>query len=64
MTDPGRCPKRSEGDPVTRTKTFATAKKGVSAMKWHAINIYVKITTLMGAIAALLIAAGAEGKWC
>lgn len=32
-------------------------------MKWHAINIYVKVTTLMGAIAALLLAAGADGKW-
>jgi hypothetical protein len=32
-------------------------------MKWHAINVYVKVTTLLGALTALLLAAGAEGKW-
>ncbi len=32
-------------------------------MKWHTINIYLKVTTLMGALAALILAAGAEGKW-
>ena len=32
-------------------------------MKWHAMNLYVKVTMLMGALAALLLAAGAEGKW-
>jgi hypothetical protein len=32
-------------------------------MKWHAINIYVKVTTLMGALAALVLAAGAEARW-
>lgn len=32
-------------------------------MKWHAINIYVKVSTLMGALAALLLAAGAESRW-
>lgn len=32
-------------------------------MKWHAINIYVKVTTLMGALAALLLAAGADARW-
>ena len=32
-------------------------------MKWHAMNIYLKVATLMGTIAALIIAAGAEYKW-
>jgi hypothetical protein len=32
-------------------------------MKWHAMNLYLKVTALMGALAALLLAAGAEGKW-
>ncbi len=32
-------------------------------MKWHAMNLYIKVTMLMGALAALLLAAGAEGKW-
>jgi hypothetical protein len=32
-------------------------------MKWHAMNLYVKVTMLMGALAALLLAAGADGKW-
>ncbi len=32
-------------------------------MKWHALNLYIKVSLLMGAIASLLLAAGAEGKW-
>jgi hypothetical protein len=32
-------------------------------MKWHAMNLYVKVTMLMGALAALLLAAGADAKW-
>lgn len=32
-------------------------------MKWHAINVYVKVTSLLGAITALLLAAGADAKW-
>jgi hypothetical protein len=32
-------------------------------MKWHAMNLYVKVSMLMGALAALLLAAGADGKW-
>jgi len=37
-------------------------RKGLH-MKWHTMNIYLKVTTLMGALAALILAAGAEGKW-
>lgn len=32
-------------------------------MKWHALNLYIKVSLLMGAIASLLLAAGAEAKW-
>ncbi|GAB4428773.1 MAG: hypothetical protein OHK0015_12040 [Chloroflexi bacterium OHK40] len=32
-------------------------------MKWHAMNLYVKVTLLLSALTALLLAAGAEGKW-
>jgi hypothetical protein len=32
-------------------------------MKWHAMNIYIKVATMMGAIAALILAAGADVKW-
>lgn len=32
-------------------------------MKWHAINLYLKVVSLLGTVTALLLAAGAEGKW-
>lgn len=32
-------------------------------MKWHAINIYLKVATMVGILSALLLAAGADMKW-
>ena len=32
-------------------------------MKWHAVNLYIKVTMLLGALTALLLAAGADTKW-
>lgn len=32
-------------------------------MKWHALNIYIKVATVLGAISALVLAAGADLKW-
>lgn len=32
-------------------------------MKWNAVNLYVKVTLLMGSIASLLLAASAGAKW-
>lgn len=32
-------------------------------MKWHAINVYLKLVTVLSTLTALLLAAGAEGKW-
>lgn len=32
-------------------------------MKWHAINVYLKVVSLLSTVTALLLAAGADGKW-
>lgn len=32
-------------------------------MKWHAINIYLKVVTVISTVTALLLAAGADYKW-
>lgn len=32
-------------------------------MKWHAVNLYLKVAAMMGTITALLLAAGADAKW-
>lgn len=54
-------PKRSEGDPTC--KQHRTSEERGLPMKWHTLNIYVKVTTLMGSLAALLLAASAGFKW-
>jgi hypothetical protein len=32
-------------------------------MKWQAMQIYWKVALILGAIASVLVAAGAESKW-
>ena len=39
------------------------SEEGVSTMKWQAQQIYWKVALVLGAIASLLLAAGAEAKW-
>ena len=39
------------------------SEEGVSTMKWQAQQIYWKVALVLGAIASLLLAAGADMKW-
>lgn len=32
-------------------------------MKWRAINVYLKLVTVLSTLTALLLASGAEFKW-
>jgi hypothetical protein len=32
-------------------------------MKWRAINVYLKLVTVLSTLTALLLAAGADVKW-
>lgn len=32
-------------------------------MKWRAINVYLKVVTMLSTVTALLLAAGADVKW-
>lgn len=53
----------AEGTRCTLVIAYQQRRKGSPRMKWHALNLYIKVSLLMGAIASLLLAAGAEGKW-
>lgn len=45
------------------SRSTTQRRKGSPNMKWHAINLYLKVVSLLGTVTALLLAAGAEGKW-
>lgn len=53
----------AEGTRIHTGDTYQQRRKGSPKMKWHALNLYIKVSLLMGAIASLLLAAGAEAKW-
>lgn len=40
------------------------SKERVLPMKWHTLNVYLKVVTMLSTVTALLLAAGADFKWC
>jgi hypothetical protein len=53
----------AEGTLRYRSNSSYYSEEGVSTMKWQAQQIYWKVALILGAIASLLLAAGAEAKW-